>query len=494
VTEIKDPFAGHGAAAAEVLAELERFRARDVDLDHVTAYHFESHVEGLRDLVAEAARGAFGVNGLNPVAFPSVARIENDLVAATAAWHGGGPETVGTVTSGGTESCLLAVLGARERWRELHPDAAAAGARATILLPVTAHPAFRKGAHLFGLDVVDIAVAPGTFAPDPGAVAQRLDDRTALVVASAPEYAYGTVDPVRPWAAAAAERDVPCHLDLCIGGFVLPFVRADEGLDPVGLDVPGVTSLSADLHKYGYAPKGVSVLLHATERLRRYHWYADAGWPGYPLVNPTLLSSRSAAPATAAWAVFARLGTEGLRGLALAARRGALGLAAGVAEIPGLRVVLPPQSTLVVITDTGDPAGPDILTVIDELGARGWDVQSQPARRGGPTNAHVTMSAGLADRLDDLLAALRESADAARRRGRVEVDPALAGAVGGIGTDGLDDATVAALLGAAGIGGEGAAALPARMAPAYALLEQLPAPVVERLLSAVLSGVYGPAA
>ena len=140
-TTPRDPFAGNGTPAAEVLAGLGRLRADDVDLDRVTAYHFESHVDGLRELVAAAAAGAFGVNGLNPIAFPSVARIENDLVAATAAWHGGGAETVGTVTSGGTESCLLAVLGARQRWREANGTSGSAGEnRPTIVLqpPVVA--------------------------------------------------------------------------------------------------------------------------------------------------------------------------------------------------------------------------------------------------------------------------------------------------------------------------------------------------------------------
>jgi glutamate/tyrosine decarboxylase-like PLP-dependent enzyme len=491
MTAAPDPFPVQGMPAPQVLAELDRLRAGDADLDRVTAYHFESHVEGLRDLVAQAARGAFGANGLNPLAFPSVARIENDLVAATAAWHGGGDDTVGTVTSGGTESCLLAVLGARERWRDRNRTAPA-GDRPTVLLPVTAHPAFRKAAHLFDLDVVDLPVDPVGFDPDPDDVERLIDRRTALVVVSAPEYAYGTLDPVEPIAATAAEHDVPCHLDQCIGGFVLPFVREAEGLAPIGLNVPGVTSLSADLHKYGYAPKGVSVLLHASERLRRYHWYADAGWTGYPLVNPTLLSSRSAAPAAAAWAVLARLGRDGIRRLALASRRGALALADGVAAIPGLRVVVPPQATLVAFTDTGEPDGPDILTVVDELIARGWDVQSQPARHGGPSNAHITITAGLADQVEELLAALRDSADTAARRGRVGVDPALAAAAAGMDAAALDDASVAALLAMAGISGDGAGVLPDRMAPAYALLERLSAPVAERLLAAVLSGVYSP--
>jgi len=494
------PVGDAGRSADEVLAHLRRHREADLPLDRVTAYHFESHVPGLRELALAATEIAWGVSALNPVAFPSVAAIENDLVATTAAWHGGGPSTVGTITSGGTESCLLAVLGARERWRSLH----GASSRPVLVLPVTAHPAFRKAAHLFGLRVADVPVDPVTFAPDPADVERLVaadgGRRAALVVVSAPEYAHGTVDPVAAVAAIAARHGVPCHLDLCIGGFVVPFVREAEGAAPLGLSTPGVTSLSADLHKYGFAPKGVSVLLHANDELRRHHWFADASWPGYPLVNPTLLSSRSAAPAAAAWAVLAHLGRDGVRDLALRSRAAAVRLAEGVAAIPGLQVVTPPQATLVAITDTGDDAGPDIYTVVDELALRGWDLQPQPARHGGPPTAHVTMTPGVADQLDDLLRALAEAAAAAAARGRAAPDPRLGAAAAalaaqGTSADRLDDATIGSLLAAAGIGsgsGPGGGVLPERMAQVNALLDQLPPPLVERLLVAVLGGILTP--
>ena len=492
-----------GRPAADVLAELRRRRAQDLSLDRVTAYHFEPHRPELRRLALAAAELAWGVSSLNPVAFPSVADVENDLVATTAAWHGGGPSTVGTVTSGGTESCLLAVLGARERWRSLHGSASR---QPLLVLPVTAHPAFRKAAHLFGLQVADVPVDPQTFAPDPAEVERLVardgGRRAALVVVSAPEYAHGTIDPVPAVAAIAARHGVPCHLDLCIGGFVVPFVREAEGLPPIGLSTPGVTSLSADLHKYGFAPKGVSVLLHADDALRRHHWFADASWPGYPLVNPTLLSSRPAAPAAAAWAVLAHLGRDGVRALALRSREAALALAAGVEAIDGLRVVTPPQATLVAITDTGDPAGPDVYTVVDELTARGWDVQAQPARHGSPPTAHVTMTPGVADQLDDLLAALADATVAAAARGRAAPDPRLGAAASALATQGtrpadLDDATIGSLLAAAGIGaptatGDGGAGLPERMAELNALLDRLPPPLVERLLVALLGGILTP--
>jgi glutamate/tyrosine decarboxylase-like PLP-dependent enzyme len=479
----------HGRTVEDVLADLRERRGGDLPVDRATSYHFESGRPEIHDLAAAAGAAMLGTNGLDPTAFPSIPSIENELVQATALVHGGDASTVGTVTSGGTESCLLAVLGAREEYRSRRRDQRA---RPTALVPTTAHPAFRKGGHLFDVDVVDIPVDPATFALDPAAVERELDDRTALVVVSAPEYAHGTLDPVAAVAAVAAEAGVPCHLDACIGGWVLPFVTEAEGLPPVDLSLPGVTTMSVDLHKYGYAPKGVSVLLHADPARRRHAWFADAGWPGYPLVNTTLLSSRSLAPAAAGWAVLQHLGRDGMRELALAARAATLRLAAAVEAIDGLRVVAPPATSLLAVTDCGDPDGPDVRVVVDEMSARGWPLQAQPARLGGPATFHVTMTAGVAARLDDLVAALSASVEAARGHGRVDPDPQLAALAASLDPAGLDDAAVDGLLVLAGLGGDGTARLlPARMAPVHALLEAVPPALVERLLIGVMNRVYG---
>ncbi len=256
------PLPEQGLPADEILAALAQLRSLDLDFTKATSYHFESGNEQLREVSAAAAATAWGRNGLDPTAFPSIAAIENDLVGAALDLHGGGPEAVGTVTSGGTESCMLAVLGARERFRRN-------GGQGTpqMLLPVTAHSAFRKGAWLFDVEVVDIPVDAG-FKADVTAMKAAMSDRTVLAVVSAPSYAHGVIDPAEEIAAAAAERDILCHLDLCIGGWALPFILQAEGRPPVDMSIPGVTSASMDLHKYGYAPKGVSILLSANPHLR----------------------------------------------------------------------------------------------------------------------------------------------------------------------------------------------------------------------------------
>ena len=169
---------------------------------------------------------------MDPTAFPSFAAVENDLVAAALSVLGSGdPGEVGTMTSGGTESCALAVLGARERWRAKvgephgHP---------TLVAPSSVHPAFVKACHLFDVELVSVPIDRVTFAADVEAMIAAIDERTALVVVSAPSYAHGIVDPIEPIAAAAAERDVLCHIDACIGGWTVPFIREAEGLPRSG--------------------------------------------------------------------------------------------------------------------------------------------------------------------------------------------------------------------------------------------------------------------
>ncbi|MGY1769675.1 pyridoxal phosphate-dependent decarboxylase family protein [Blastococcus sp. SYSU D00813] len=473
----------------EVLAALTALQAGDVPTHggRTMAYVYDSGRAGVDSLAAQAQAAYQWTNALDPTAFPSVARIEDDLVAAAVDLLGGGPATVGTVTTGGTESCLLAVLAARERWRA---RTGSPTGRPRLLLPVTAHAAFRKAAHLFDLDVVDVPVDPVTCRAEPAAVAAALDAGTALVVVSAPSYPHGVLDPVGDVAALAAAAGVPCHVDACIGGWVLPFL--DDVPEPFDLSVPGVTSLSVDLHKYGYAPKGVSVLLTADPELRQGHWFATAGWPGYPVVNPTLAGTRPAGPMAAAWAVHRWLGRDGYARLARDTRAATVALADGIARIGGLRVVGTPVATLVAVAEDG-PDGVDVLTLADEMTARGWLLQPQPpfAQPGGdlPATLHLTVTGATAGRVDALLADLAGAARAAAALPRPVADPDLVAAAATIDPAALTVAEVDALLEVAGVGG---GRLPERMAPVHALVSALPRPVAERLLAGVLDLVYRP--
>lgn len=483
------PLPPTGMDVERILQTLRAYRTRDLPDKGgtTTAYVYDAGLDDLAELGVAAYAIAQPVNGLDPTAFPSYAAVENDIVGAARQLFSGGVESVvGTMTSGGTESIGLAVLGARQRWRA---KTGQRHGRPTMVLPSTAHPAFLKAAHLFDLDVVTVAVNPATFKADPVATAAAVDGRTALVVVSAPSYAHGVVDPVEQIAAVAAEHDVACHVDACIG-WVLPFIRESEGDPPIDFSVPGVTSLSTDLHKYGYTPKGCSVVLHRNDDLRRHHYFATTAWSGYPVVNPTLLSTRPGGPPAVAWAILHRIGLDGYRDLALSARRTTLAMAAGVDEIPGLRTLAPPESTLVAFADDGGPEDPDVRVVADEMTARGWTLGAQPAH-GGPPSIHASVSAVLERKVEQFLADMRDSARAAREIGRAEPDENLVAAGASIDIDALTPQMLDGLLTLAGLNEPGRG-LPARMAPVNALLDAVPAALVERLLIEVILRVYQP--
>jgi sphinganine-1-phosphate aldolase len=439
----------------QVLTELRKLREADLPTHggRTMAYVYDSGLAELDDLGARAYALASAANGLDPTAFPSLLRMENEVVATAAKLLNGG---VGQITSGGTESCMLAVLAARG-------DAA----RPSIVLPVTAHAAFHKAAHYFGVRIIPVPVG-GDFRVDPAAVWEAIDDDTVLVVASAPSYAHGVIDPVADIAAMALERGIRCHVDACIGGWVLPYFRR-LGVDvpAFDFDVPGVTSISVDLHKYAYCPKGTSVLLHRDAELRRSQYFASAAWPGYTMLNTTMQSTRSGGPIAAAWAVLRYVGDEGYLELARRTLAAVRTLRVGIDDL-GLRVLGDPTSTLLALTSE---AG-NLFAVADEMRKRGWYVQPQFAFQNSPTNLHLTVTAANHGHEHEFLAALGESLSV---RAPVVDMSTLEGLT-------VENADFDRLL--AGVD------LSAGMAAVNTLLEAAPAALRERLLLEFLSRLY----
>ena len=474
-----------------ILATLRHLRTLDVPTKggRTTSYVYDSGREDLTDFGLAAFAISEDVNGLDPTAFPSFAAVEQDLVAAGLQLLGSGdPAEVGTLTSGGTESCALAVLAARERWRA---RTGLATGRASIVLPESVHPAFLKAAHLFDMDVVRTPVDPATCRADPAAIRDALDERTALVVVSAPSYPYGVVDPVAEIAQLAADRDVLCHLDACIGGWTLPFIREAEGLPPVGLMVPGVTSVSVDLHKYAYAPKGVSLLLFSDHDLRRRSWFTTSDWAGYPVVNPTLLSTRGGGVPAIAWAYLHKIGLAGYRELALTAWQATRELVQGIDAIPGIHVVGEVGSTLFAFADDGGSSDPDVRVVVDEMAARGWLLGAQPSHAGAPPTAHMCVMAVHAGQVPSFLDQLAASVDSARTQGRAAVDPNLLAVARGIDVATLTPEAMDLVLAAAGLSLDGGS-LPERRAEMNAIIDEAPGPLVESLLVEVLGRILRP--
>lgn len=470
-----------GLSRQEVLARLAALRSRDLPTHggRTLSYVYDSGLAEADAVGLEALAMFASANGLDPTAFPSLLAMESDLVA----WAGrlaNAPEGfVGSVTSGGTESLLLAVLAAREGSPGVE--------RPSMVLPTTAHAAFHKAAHYFGVRPVLVDVDPGTFRADPLAMAAAIDDTTVLVVASAPSYAHGVIDPVPEIAALAAERGIRCHVDACIGGWVLPYL---DGVAPWDFAVEGVTSVSIDLHKYAYTPKGVSLLLHRTPAFRRGHFFASADWPGYTMLNSTMQSTKSGGPLAAAWAVVHHIGDEGYRSLVAQAREATLALADAAGGIPGLSVVAAPDSTLLTLA-TDETC--DVYTVADEMLLRGWFVQPQMGYRGMPPTLHLTLSAATAASVPDFVTDLRAAVSAAQAAGPVRVAPELAAAASSLDPATLDEAAFDGLLALAGLAdADGSLALPQRMAPVNALLDVAPPPLREALLLAFLDRLSRP--
>ncbi|WP_370614268.1 pyridoxal phosphate-dependent decarboxylase family protein [Mumia sp. Pv 4-285] len=461
---------------------------RDGDLPthggRTLAYVYDSGIAEADALGREALASYGATNGLDPTAFPSLLAMERDLVAfAKPLFHAPGG-AVGTVTSGGTESVLLAVQTARDA----HPEIE----RPAMVVPSSIHAAFHKAAHYFGVERITVPVDAGTLRADAAAIGDALAahaGRVVLVAASAPSYAHGVVDPIPEIAELASQHGVRFHVDACIGGWVLPWLERDGLVQhPWDFSVEGVTSISADLHKYAYTPKGVSLLLHGSPDLRRPQFFASADWPGYTMLNATLQSTKSGGPLAAAWAVVSYFGDAGYHALARTAYDGSRALVEGIDRIEHLALASQPDTTLVAIA-TDDTC--DVFTISDAMLARGWFVQPQMAYAGIPATLHLTVSAATAPIVGDFLRALQESVDEAVAAGPIEVDPQLRAAAAAIDPATLDDAAFDGLLSLAGLaGGDAGAAssvtLPEQMAPVNALLDAAPSGLREAMLVAFL--------
>lgn len=487
-----------------ILARLTALRGADAPTHggRVLSYVYDPDDARLDALAAEAIRIMQPVNWLDPLAFPSTAAIEREVLAFVRGLLHGDGDVVGTLTSGGTESCLLAVKTARDDWAARQAPSEAP-ARPRLVAPATAHAAFHKAAHYLGLEL-DLLPVSADGVVDPEEFAARLGPDVAIAVASAPSYPTAVLDPIIELGRHAADAGVPLHVDACVGGLILPLW---PDLPDWDFRVPGVMSLSADLHKYGYAPKGVSVLLQRGRDRQRRQFFATTRWPGYPVVNPTVLGSRSPAPAAAGWAIIQALGIEGYRARADAARRATEALVTAIQAIEGLRVVGRPVGPLLAVAmDTSVPAElrVDPHRWADAVRGEGFVLQpqlglAQGGRESIPRTTHLTVTPVTERMLPELLPALIAAAAAVRGLPAVDAAPLIA-SLGGAhaeaitaAADGrveLGSAEAAALLSAFGIAPGGG--LPAESAPLVAAIEALPAPVAERLLIELIARVAEP--
>jgi glutamate/tyrosine decarboxylase-like PLP-dependent enzyme len=412
--------------------------------------------------IAKAAYTTFfSENGLNPTAFPSLRRFETEVVSMVAGLVGGDDSTAGNMTTGGTESLLMAVLDAREWCRAHKPKVRTP----EVVLPNTAHPAFDKAAHYFGLKLVRVAVR-GDSRADVEAMRQAVTLDTALIVGSAPSYPHGVVDPIAALAKLSQERDILCHVDACVGGMMLPFVRKLGFPVPAwDFSVPGVTSISVDLHKYGYAAKGASVILYRDKALRRHQLFATTDWPGGIYASPTMTGTRPGGAIAAAWAVLNGLGEQGYLRIADTVMRTAVRLRDGINAIDGLRIVSTPEMSVMAIASDKD----NIYEIGDEMSVRGWHLDRQQF----PPTLHLTVNYAHADIANQFLADLAQAVLTVRKPSMRKTTNALALKAVQSAVKALPESVLSKLTASASslIGGDG---LPQRSAAMYGMMGTLP--------------------
>ena len=417
----------------------------------------------ITDLLKDAYTMFFSENGLNPMAFPSLKRFEAEVVAMTAALLGGDDETVGNMTSGGTESILMAVKTARDWARAKKPI----DDMPEMILPATAHPAFEKAAHYFDVRPVRIPVT-SDFRAHVAAARAAVSPNTILLVGSAPSYPQGVIDPIAELAQIAQEHELLFHVDACVGGFMLPFVR-ELGYPVPDFDfgVAGVTSISVDLHKYAYAAKGSSLILYREPALRRHQFCVHTDWSGGIYASPTMTGTRPGGAIAAAWAIMNHLGKAGYLALADTVMKTTLRLKEGVSAIRDVEILGDPAMSILAI-------GSEHLNVYeigDELTQSGWHLDRQQL----PPSLHLTVThahAPVAEQfLTDLEAAAGQAKSINRNRLLNSAQVGLARAAVRL----LPEKWVSDLTGrASALTGTKGGQLPSRSAAMYGMMATLP--------------------
>lgn len=349
------------------------------------------------DEISQAAYSQFAnANALAPQAFPSCQRMERDVVAMTLSLLNGSSRSTGNITSGGTESIILALKSARD-----HAAAKRATTHPNIVIPDSAHPAFDKAAQLLGLSVMRIPVA-GDLRCDVSAMEAAITPDTILIAGSAPSLPFGLIDHLAELNEVALRKNVWMHVDACIGGLLAPFVRELGYVLPAfDFALPAVRSISADLHKFGYSAKGASLVLYRCEDDHRFQFSHFSNWPKGEYFTPTLAGTRSGGPIASAWAVMHYLGRQGYLEITSALMSLRDRYLAEFERIPELNVIGPPDLTVVTVTSPNL----NIFAIANKMRDRGW-YMSLVAR---PRAIQQTLNLVHEDRFNEYFDDLRQS-------------------------------------------------------------------------------------
>ena len=356
-----------GRSRADILREMEMMRTeeeshwKDGYISGAVYHGDQEHIDFLNQVYAINSQS----NPLHADVWPSSTKFESEIVAMTGDMLGGsGQDVCGTVSSGGTESIMLAMKTYRDWAREKKGIT-----KPEMIIPVTAHAAFDKASEYFNIKVIHIPV-DANFRADVNAAKKAITANTVVMVGSAPSFPHGAIDPIAELSELARQHNIGFHTDACLGGFVLPWAeKLGYPVPPFDFRLPGVTSMSADTHKYGYAAKGTSVILYRSEELRHFQYYTTTEWPGGLYFSPTFAGSRPGALSAACWAAMTSIGAEGY----LSATKKILETAAiikkGVNEIPELHVLGEPLFVVAFASESVN-----VYKVLDYMSHKKWSL------------------------------------------------------------------------------------------------------------------------
>lgn len=370
-----------GSSRENLLAEMKEARSADVGWENGQSWGLVYHAGEDVDRVIKEAYNLFSHgNALDPQAFPSLKKFEIEVVDQTASLLNAGPDAVGSMTSGGSESSLMTVKASRDQAYSEKPQIT----EPEMIIPESAHPALDKAAHYLGIKTVRIPLA-ADYRVDLEAVRQSINANTILLVGSAPTYPHGVVDPIEELGQLALERNINLHVDACLGGFVLPFLeRLNYFVPPFDFRIPGVTSIAADLHKYGYTAKGASLIIYRNSELRRHQFFTLTSWPGGLFGSSTITGTRPGGPIAAAWAVLNYLGEEGYMRLVREVMDTTCILQEGIKNTGKLEILGQPVMSVFAIGSNKL----DVYALADAMVKKGW----QLGRQHLPPALHLTVT------------------------------------------------------------------------------------------------------
>ena len=389
-----------GRPFEEILRELDSFGKDDPNYKEAKTWSLVYYLnEEYTQFLEKAYAKYFSANGLNPTAFKSLKRLEKEVLRFTAELLHVDEEACGVMTSCGTESCMLAVKTYRDLGRSK-------GIRKPeMIIPETAHVAWDKGSEYFGVKIRRAPLADD-YGVDVAAVEKMINKNTVMILGSAPEYPHGIIDPIEKLGALAKKHNIPLHVDSCVGGYILPFIeKAGYEVPLWDFRVEGVTSISADIHKYGFAAKGASCILYRNVDYFKHQVFVNENWPGGLFASPAFLGTRPGGAYAAAWAAIQANGVEGYVALAKKTVEVSERLKKGIEDIGCFKVIGSPIASLFAYKST-DPAV-NAFAVGDVMEEKGWHID----RLQFPDALHAMVTAPHEKVVDQYIADLKEAVE-----------------------------------------------------------------------------------